>query len=66
MNPSMKTLYTCMLNEDIIIKHIITEDPNFFLRIDFFDYARTSIGFYEKCGKIAIKAFVRDRPHKIY
>lgn len=60
MNPSMKILYTCMLDDDIHMTHVFTTDPDFFLRIDFYDSTGTSIGFYEKNGKIGVKSFIRD------
>lgn len=59
MNPAMKTLYVCMLSKDISLTHVYATDPEFILRIDFYDNSGTSIGFYERGGKVGIKAFVR-------
>jgi len=57
----MTLLYRCMLDKDMPLIHITTKDPEYFLLIDFCDMANTSIGFYEKGGKIGITSYVRVR-----
>ena len=66
MNSAMRTLYACMLSKDISLTHIYTTDPDFFLRIDFYDETGTSIGFYERENKIGVRAFSRSSPYRMF
>lgn len=61
MNTVIALLYTCMFESNTV--RIISNDSEYFLLLEFYDPAQTSIGFYNKNGKIGIESFVRARDY---